>query len=235
MNIKNFFRQTGLNLILILMLTSLCILTFNNEIKSVFAPNSDNLYYKGDISKNNISLMINVYWGNEYLPNMLQTLEEYNIRTTFFIGGMWASKYPEELLKIHSQNHEIANHGYFHKDHNNLSYEDNQKEIMNTHNIIKEYTSLNMTLFAPPSGSFNDYTLQVAQNLGYKVIMWSKDTIDWRDQDVDLIYKRATSKLSNGDLILMHPTLCTALALPKIIEYCQQNNFNIVPVSNVIN
>ena len=61
--------------------------------------------------------------------------------------------------------------------------------------------------------------------------MWSKDTIDWRDNDTSLIYERATKKLSNGDLILMHPTANTLQALPQILQFCKDNSFKVTPVS----
>ena len=92
-----------------------------------------------------------------------------------------------------------------------------------------------MTLFAPPSGAYNNKTLEIANNLNYKTIMWSKDTIDWRDKDENLIYSRATNNAKNGDLILMHPTQETLSALPKIIEFYKNNNFNLTTVSNNIN
>ena len=91
-----------------------------------------------------------------------------------------------------------------------------------------------MNLFAPPSGAFNKTTLQVANDLGYKTIMWSKDTIDWRDKDADLVYTRATKNVVGGDLILMHPTEHTAKALPNILEYYKNNNLVATTVSNTI-
>lgn len=228
------FRSAGVNFAIFLMLGVLCVLTLNNDVKSVFSPAYANLYYRGDTTQNNVSLMVNVYWGNEYLPSMLKTFEDYGVKTTFFVGGMWASKYPEELINLVEKGHEIGNHGFFHKDQDKLSYNENQQEIYNTHQLVKQYINEDMTLFAPPSGAYNDYTIQCASNLGYKVIMWSRDTIDWRDQNADLIYERATKNLSNGELVLMHPTLKTAEALPKILEYCKQHNLNVVPVSNNI-
>ena len=91
-----------------------------------------------------------------------------------------------------------------------------------------------MNLFAPPSGSFNSTTLKVANDLNYKTIMWSKDTIDWRDKNEGLVYSRATKNLQNGDLILMHPTEHTAAALGKIIEYVLKSGFRIVTVGENI-
>ena len=64
--------------------------------------------------------------------------------------------------------------------------------------------------------------------------MWSKDTIDWRDADAQVILDRATKNLKNGDLVLMHPTKATLNALPQIIQKIKENNFNIVNVSKNI-
>lgn len=233
-NKGKLFKHLGVNLVIVLMLSGLCVLAFNNQIASVFVSKTDDVYYRGNTSQNNVTLMINVYWGNEYLPLMLKTLQEYNVKTTFFVGGMWVAKYPEELINIYEQGHEIANHGFFHKDQSTMSFTENQQEIINTHKLVRQYLGIEMNLFAPPSGAFNNDTIQAAQALDYQVIMWSRDTIDWRDHDADLIYTRATQNLSNGELILMHPTAETAQALPRILEYCKQHNLNVVPVSSTI-
>ena len=61
--------------------------------------------------------------------------------------------------------------------------------------------------------------------------MWSRDTIDWRDKDVGLIYSRATQNLKSGEFVLMHPTDCTVKALPEILTYIRDNGLNTVTVS----
>ena len=64
--------------------------------------------------------------------------------------------------------------------------------------------------------------------------MWSKDTIDWRDKDEDLIYKRATKNAAGGDLVLMHPTKATAAVLGRIIDELTKEGLTVAPVSEVI-
>ncbi len=191
-------------------------------------------YYSGNTESNNISLMINVYWGTEYLDQMLQTLREKNVKTTFFVGGTWAVMNENYLHKIYDDGHEIANHGYHHKDHDKISKEENIKQISNTHKIIKEMLGVEMNLFAPPSGAYDKATVEIASSLGYKTIMWTRDTIDWRDQDSELIYGRAIKNAQGGDLVLMHPTECTMKALPRIIEQLQSKGFNLTTVSETI-
>lgn len=193
--------------------------------------NNEKAIYSGNTNNNNVSLMINVYWGDEYIEPMLDCLNQNNIKATFFVGGVWVSKNNEMLKKIYSLGHEIGNHGYFHKDHTTLSDNKNQEEIYQTHLLVKELIGIDMTLFAPPSGAYNNKTLSIANDLGYKTIMWSKDTIDWRDNDENLIFSRATNNPKNGDLILMHPTEATLKALPNIINFYKNNNYNLTTVS----
>lgn len=208
--------------------------TINIDSDYVFNYSNPNVIYNGNTNSNKISLMINVYWGNEYIDDMLNVLDEYNVKTTFFIGGSWAVKYPEMLNKIYSKGHEIANHGYFHKDQNTLSYDQNINEINMCHKVVKEIIGLDMTLFAPPSGAFSQNTLDASANLGYQTIMWTLDTIDWRDQDCNLIVERATQKASGGSLILCHPTEKTLEALPKILKYYQDHNLKATTVSETL-
>ncbi len=190
------------------------------------------VYYSGNTESNKISLMINVYWGTEYLDGMLEILEEQDVNTTFFVGGTWAVKESDMLKKIYDAGHEIGNHGYTHKDQDKLNAEQNKKEILTTHNIVNDLLDVNMELFAPPSGAYSKTTVEVANELGYKTIMWTRDTIDWRDKDVDLIYSRAVKDAKGGDLILMHPTECTLNALERIIVTLKEQGFQLTTVSD---
>lgn len=192
------------------------------------------VYYNGDTNSKNVSLMINVYWGTEYLDAMLNILKEKGVKTTFFVGGTWAAMENESLKRINEEGHELANHGYNHKDHNALSEQDNYTEISSTHKIVKELTGIEMTLFAPPSGAYNKVTVSTAESLGYKTIMWTRDTIDWRDHNTELIYSRAVKNAKGGDLVLMHPTAETVEALPRIIDKLVQLGLKVVPVSECI-
>ncbi len=228
------FRKGIVNLCIAGIIMLVAVATIIGSSLSVPTATVSGVYYMGNTSSKNVSLMINVYWGTEFMDDMLKTLQEKNVKTTFFIGGTWAVLETDMLKRLQENGHELANHGYHHKDHNKLSEEDNYKEISNTHNIVKELVGTEMTLFAPPSGAYNKVTVDVATSLGYKTIMWTRDTIDWRDKDANLIYNRAIKNAKGGDLILMHPTKATAQALPKIIDYFQENGFNLVPVSTNI-
>lgn len=233
-NKANLFRNIFANCVIGFVLIGLFALTYAGGILNVTSSSQEEAIYQGNTESNNICLMINVYWGNEYIPKMLETLKENDVKTTFFIGGSWAEDYPEILKEIYDGGHEIANHAYSHPDLKEKSLQINKTEISKTTDIIKELLNVEMTLFAPPSGSYSETTLQVAKELGYTTIMWTRDTIDWRDQDSELIYSRAVKNAAGGDLILMHPTKETANALPDIIKTLKDQGFNLTTVSETI-
>ena len=81
--------------------------------------------YGGDRTKNNVAIMINVYENSEIVEKMLDVFQEKGAKATFFIGGCWADDNQETLKRMAFEGHEIANHGYFHKDHKKLNYEGN--------------------------------------------------------------------------------------------------------------
>lgn len=232
---QGFFKRAGVNLVIFSMLLTVFAFSYAGGTMQVFnTQNGAEAIYYGNRSSNNISLMFNVYWGDEFLDGILKTLDEHDAKVTFFVGGVWASKNEEMLKRFVQEGHELANHGYNHKDQNRISQQENYNEINQTHQIVKSFTGLEMRLFAPPSGAFNDTTLNVAESLGYKTIMWTRDTIDWRDKDKQLIYNRAVKDAKGGDLVLMHPTQKTLEALPEILQTLKNQGLNVTTVSETL-
>lgn len=230
-------KKVGLisNLIIVGIFIVLTAVALPFESKSIAVKVNPNVYYNGDTTQNNVCFMVNVYWGTEYIYDMLDVFDLYNVKTTFFVGGSWASKNIDVLKEIYKRGHEIGNHGYNHKDQDKLTEKQNKDEISMNHKLISANLGIEMNLFAPPSGAFDDELVDIALDLNYRTIMWTHDTIDWRDKDTTLITKRATSNLSNGDLILMHPTQNTLEALSDVLSYAKNNGFNATTVSNTLN
>ena len=190
--------------------------------------------YSGDRNSSDVALMFNVYEGTDIVNGILDVLKKYNAKATFFVGGCWADDNEKTLLRILEEGHEIGSHGYFHRDHSKLNQDQNREEMETTESLVRRLTGYDIKLFAPPSGAFSVSTLKVAENLGYKTIMWSKDTIDWRDKNTKTVYNRATKNISGGDLVLMHPKKHTLEALPKILERYQSLGLAAVTVSECI-
>lgn len=181
--------------------------------------------YRIDTEEKNISLMINVYQGEEYVKEYLKLFEKEKIKATFFLGGCWVNKNTDLVKEIYNKGHEIGNHGYNHKMHTKLTSEQSKNEIMRTNTLIREITGRSCNLFAPPSGDVNESVVQDAYACGYTTIMWTADTIDWRDQDVEKIYNRVERNMKPGMLVLMHPTEATLKALPNIILMAQAQGY----------
>ena len=207
---------------------------FPERIIPIYSGENITAIYNGNRDKQNVSLMFNIYENTKVVNDIVDLLNEKGVKATFFVGGCWADDNAETLKKIVGSGHELGNHGYFHKDHKTLDYDKNREEIYNTEIITYALCGVKTRLFAPPSGSFSSETLSAADDLGYKVIMWSKDTIDWRDKDKNIVFKRATESLSGGDLVLMHPKEHTLAALPEILDFYRNAGFSVVTVGENI-
>ena len=190
--------------------------------------------FHGNISQPKVAFACNVFWGEEFLPDMLQTLSNQNTHITFFIGGSWAKKYPDLLADIANKGHELGNHTYSHPHPNTISKEKNKEQIVKTEDLVKEITGTKTTLYAPPYGEYNDTVLTAADELGYTTIMWTIDTIDWKRPPADIIKNRVIKKLHNGAIILMHPTEPTAKALPELITEIKKAGYTITTVSDIL-
>ncbi len=221
------------NIVIMAMFIALIAITFSNS-RALSVSGDSRVIYSGNSENNNVSFMINVYQHEDCVKNMLDILDIFNVKTTFFIGGSWAVKNIDLVKEIYTRGHELGNHGFYHRDHDKIDFDTNIQEITLCHKVVSENLGIEMTLFAPPSGAYDITTVDAATSLNYKTIMWTHDTIDWRDQDADLIYKRATKNLSNGDLILMHPTEKTVTALTSILSQAINNGFNPTTVSKCL-
>lgn len=230
-------KKALVNCLIVLMLTAISLVAVYgvNFVQSSTIING--VYYRGDEKANKVTLMINVYWGTEYIDDMLETLKAHDVKTTFFVGGTWAVKESETLKKIYDAGHEIGNHGYYHENQATISAKKNYEEILNTHNLVKQILGIEMNLFAPPSGSYSKKTVEIASELGYKTVMWSdgRDTVDWRyKNNPQEVLKRALKNLKSGDFILMHPTQATRDVLDEIITQIQAKGFTLTTVSDNI-
>lgn len=218
------FTNFALSLILVAV-AAVCFLPSADPAAGI----EDRVYRKGS-SEDGVSLMINVYWGTEEVYGMLDVLDEYGAKATFFLGGCWADDNVACVREIAARGHEIGSHGYFHLSHDTLDYEGNVREIAASVEFLSLVTDRPVTLFAPPSGAYNDATVEAAESMGLKTVLWSKDTVDWRDKNEEDAFRRATEGAGGGDLVLLHPMEHTLKALPRILEYYRKNGLRPITV-----
>lgn len=189
--------------------------------------------YKGNPGKKMISLMINVAWGDEYLTRMLDTLKQENVHATFFFDGTWLSKNLDKAKAIGEAGHELSNHAYTHKNMSELSRSRAEEEIRKTEKLLEQIGAKNK-LFAPPSGDFDQETVDIAHSMGLRTILWTIDTVDWRKPAPETVIKKITGKLEPGAMILMHPTSASMLSLKAIIQDAKKKGYALGTVSELI-
>ncbi len=190
--------------------------------------------YQGNSGQKTVALCINVDWGEEFIPAMLEAFKANDAKVTFFVTGRWAEKNPDLVRQMHEEGHSIQNHGYKHVHFNNLSGEQAREQIVKGGRIIKELTGKESVYFAPPYGEFNTNVVTVSEKLHYKLIMWSIDTIDWQKPPADTIIKRVMNQLHNDAIILMHPTQPTAEALPELMTQISASGYQMKTLDQII-
>lgn len=193
--------------------------------------------YSVETDEKKIALSFDAAWGNEDTDEILSILKEHDVRVTFFMTGGWVEKYPEDVKKIQEAGHDLGNHSENHKNMSQLSDDDCQTELLKVHEKVKELTGVEMDLFRPPYGDYDDEVIINAKSCGYHTIQWDVDSLDWKDYGVDSIIKTVTEhkNLQNGSIILMHNgAKYTAEALPQVITKLKELGYEFVPISELI-
>ena len=121
---------------------------------------------------------------------------------------------------MYIEGHEIGSHGYGHKLCSKISDDQVREELTKTEQAMEPLLDgEELKLFAPPSGDYDQRTVDICRELDYKLTLWSADTIDWKEgSTAEVITKRVLKKDLDGGIVLMHPKPETVKALPKILE-----------------
>lgn len=184
-----------------------------------------------------VSISFDAAWGNEDTATLLSILEKYNVKTTFFMTGGWVESYPDDVKAIAAAGHDLGNHSENHKQMSQISASECKEEIQKVHDKVKDLTGKDMILFRPPYGDYNDTLIDAANSLGYHVIQWDVDSLDWKDYGSDAIVSKVLDHkhLGNGSIILMHNgAKYTKDALERVITGLQEKGYEIVPISELI-
>lgn len=191
--------------------------------------------YCVDTVEKRVAISFDAAWGSDYTEELLAILDKYNVKTTFFLVAFWIDKYPDMVKKIDECGHEIGNHSAKHPNMSQLNEERIIEELNRTSNKIVELTGKKDILFRPPFGDYNNRVIKTANNLGYYVIQWDVDSLDYKDYGANAIIDRVLSRFKEGSIILFHNNATyTTVALPTIIENLQGSGYEIVPISQLI-
>ena len=161
-----------------------------------------------------VSLSFDAAWGNEDTQMLIDILAKYNVKATFFVVGEWVDKYPESVKALHDAGHEGMNR---------------------CSDKIEAVTGVRPTLFRCPYGEYDDNVIGTVNGMGLTAVQWDTDSLDWKKLTAGEIYKRVSSKVQPGSIVLFHNAgLHTPEALPSIIEYLLAEGYTIVPISEIL-
>ncbi len=234
MKVYFFSRRRLLSMAIIVLIAGGLLGFVNMSQENVMVTaNADQPIFQGNTGTKVVSITVNVDWGEEFIPTMLAEFKKANALVTFFVTGNWAEKNPEMLKTMATAGHSIQNHGYRHCHFNQLAPDQVSSEIKKAEAIINQITGQPSTFFASPYGEYNPQLVRAVNGIDYKYIMWSVDTIDWQRPDPATIVKRVSNKVHNDAIILMHPTEPTVKALPDLLKYLQEQQYQMITIDKI--
>lgn len=191
--------------------------------------------YSVDTPEKKVSLSFDACWGADKTEELLRVLEQYQVKTTFFLVNIWLDKYPDLARKIAQAGHEIGLHSTTHPSFPSLSEEAMERELVENAALIRQVTGYEPVLFRPPFGAYDNRVITVAEKLGFKTIQWSIDSLDWKDLTADQMFERITKRARPGAIVLMHNNgKHTAEVLPRLLEWFLQEGYRVVPISELL-
>ena len=162
---------------------------------------------------------------------ILDTLQAYGGRATFFIVGSRVNDYKDTLKRIRDSGSEIGNHTFNHKNLEKISPEEVTSQIEMTNDAVEAVTGFRPKLVRVPYGAFKG---QVPGLVSYPMIQWNIDTQDWSSKDKDAIAASVLSQARDGSIILMHDLYsATAEAFETVIPLLAAQGYRFVTVSEM--
>ena len=207
----------------------------NEEATTVLAHKRELPIYSVARDDGKIAISFDASWGGSQTLQILDILDEYEVKTTFFLVGIWVDKYPELVKEIVARGHEIGNHSASHPYMTKISPDKMREELGIMSGQVEKLTGVSPTLFRPPYGDYNDQVVTTCREAGYEVVQWSVDSLDWKNKGVEDIVNRCTRKIASGDIVLFHnDAQFTPQALPRVLADYRQKGLTVVPVSQLL-
>ncbi len=213
----------------ILLINSFCFVAFAE----------DNIYRSIPQAKGMIALTFDDGPHPRYTRQILEILKKEGIKATFFIVGENINYYDEGIVaEIINEGHELGNHTFNHEHTKAMSESEFYDDVRACHELVKKKYGYEMKIFRPPEGYIDDKVKNIANELGYSIIIWSIDTKDWEHVGSDIIVGNVEKNASDGDIILMHDYVSkpntTIGALERLIKKLKGEGYSFVTVSELI-
>lgn len=174
--------------------------------------------------------------GSDNLPYILDVLDEFGLKITFFVTGQFANNNKDMIVEMARRGHEIGNHSWSHPSFYELSGEEMLSQLSRTSDLVESLTGKPTTLFRPPEGNCNSKIRSIVNAAGYEVIRWTHESYDARKEaSAANSLKYSTKDVTGGSIILTHIDAdCTVSVLRDIFTWYRDNGFEVVTVSELL-
>jgi peptidoglycan/xylan/chitin deacetylase (PgdA/CDA1 family) len=150
---------------------------------------------------------------------MLDTFRDHGVKATFFVVGGAAEQYPDIVIRMKKEGHDVGSHSYSHPYFQQLSWTGAMREIQMTRWVLNRILGEECKLFRPPHGKLSLRSLIPAWVAGQQVVMWNVDLKDYRASAGEVEAQLDQTTFSSGDIVLYHGINDPALkALPRLIK-----------------
>lgn len=141
-----------------------------------------------------------------YTNQLLDILDRYQVKATFFEIGRNIEKHPEIVPMIVARGHELANHSYSHKDMMFKPREFLLSEIEKTDKLLQEVgVKQDSISFRPPFGRRFVVLSYLLSQMHKKLIMWDVDSQDYEKTiTVEDIANQVIDNVRSGSIVVMH-------------------------------
>ncbi len=181
------------------------------------------------------SISFDAAWGADNTQAILDVLDDYGVKCTFFVVGNWADQYPTQAQAIVEHGHELQNHSNAHDHYNSLTSDQIVADVETCNDKIEALTGVRPTLIRCPFGEYDDHVISAIRSMGMEPIQWDVDSLDWKGISAAEIVKRVTGKVVSGSIVLFHNAgEHTPEALPTILETLIADGYDIVPISEIL-
>lgn len=221
----------------------------------IYAANTPIMIWSGDPYSKKVALTFDDGPKPEFSIPLLDLLDKYGVRATFFVVGKEAKTYPDIIYRMATAGHDVGNHTFSHIRLDTMSEKEIALELSSTNEILKEITGQDIHIFRPPGGRYNQLVLHQLAPLHLQAIMWNVNAGDYtapttqfsipdeyrKDKNIvfnknaDKIYNDIIKKISGGSIVLFHNgNPQTLQVLPKLITTLRQKGYSLVTVSELL-
>jgi peptidoglycan-N-acetylglucosamine deacetylase len=224
----------------------------NNRIRYLLIPllllllgGCQGVYFRGQTEDKIVALTFDDGPHPVYTPRVLEILERFGVKATFFLIGRQVRSHPEIVEQIKSGDHEIENHSDQHLFYLSWLPPDRMRqEIVDTQDAVYRVTGRYPSFFRSPMGWVSNDLVAVCRELKLPIINGSVKASDVSLPGTEVIIETVLNKTRNGAIIILHDAggvgryrdrTQTLEALPIIIQNLIERGYRFVKISEMVN